>query len=318
MVNCNESSPKYFLLQGLSDDPQLQRFIFFSFLAIYLLTLVGNAAILTTIKLSVNLSTPMYYFVSHLSFLDMCYTTVTIPNMLENLLLGSRVISYSACFVQLFLFISFGQSESFLLAVMAFDRYAAICLPLRYMDIITHRICLQLVVSTWLASLLNATLHTSLASRLSYCSSHEISHFFCDITPLLKISCESTLINEIVIYVAGVFVVLMPFLCILLSYVHIIIAILMIPSSTGRQKTFSTCSSHLVVVCMFYGTIILMYMRPASHSQEHDKVFAVIYTFITPLLNPFIYGVKNREIKESFKRIFRKDNCNLGSRCISC
>ncbi|XP_053308403.1 olfactory receptor 1361-like [Spea bombifrons] len=302
MENDNESSSRYFRLQGLSGNPQIQAFMFFLFLIIYLLTLVGNSAIVASLQLNPNLCSPMYFFLGQLSFLDMCYVTVTIPKMLDNLLLGSQVISYSGCFTQLFFFISFGQSESFLLAVMAYDRYAAICHPLHYADIISQRVCIQLTVFSWLTGVLNSVLHTGLAARLSFCSSHEISHFFCDITPLLRISCVSTFVNEVVIFVAGIFVVFTPFLCILVSYVHIIIAILMIPSAKGRQKTFSTCSSHLGVVCMFYGTILLMYMRPVSYAQDHDKIFAVLYTFITPLLNPFIYGLRNREIKETFKK----------------
>uniref|UniRef100_A0A8C5PGQ1 Olfactory receptor n=1 Tax=Leptobrachium leishanense TaxID=445787 RepID=A0A8C5PGQ1_9ANUR len=274
------------------------------FSVFYASTLIGNVLIIITTTVNTQLHTPMYFFLSNLSFLEILYISVTIPKMLINVL--SQKISYGACFAQLFLFISFGQCESFLLALMAFDRYAAICQPLRYMDIITQRLCFQLVFFTWFASFLNSTLHTGLASRLLFCASHEISHFFCDITPLLKISCMSTFINELVIFVAGVFVVLAPFLCILVSYVYIIIAILMISTSKGRQKTFSTCISHLAVVCIFYGTILLMYMRPASYSQDYNKIFAVIYTFITPLLNPFIYGLKNKDIKDSFKKVFRK------------
>ncbi|XP_053546983.1 olfactory receptor 1361-like [Bombina bombina] len=310
MEQVNKSSVTYFLLQGLSDIPQVQLFLFISFLIIYLLTLFGNFAIVTIIYFDCKLYTPMYILLSHLSFLDICYTTVTIPKMLMNLILGSRVISYNACFTQLFFFISFGQSESFLLAVMAYDRYAAICHPLHYMDIMTHKICTILTGFSWFTGFLNSALHTGLATRLSFCSSNKVSHFFCDITPLLKLSCVNTFINEVVIFVAGVFVVFTPFLCIIISYIYIISSILKIPSVTGRYKTFSTCSSHLTVVCMFYGTVLLMYMRPSSYAQDHDKVFSVIYTFITPLLNPFIYGLRNREIKDSLKKTIQTDYYN--------
>ncbi|XP_056397773.1 olfactory receptor 1020-like [Hyla sarda] len=301
----------YFVLQGLSDVPQVQYFIFVTFSLIYLLTLLGNSALITTIRMDRSLSNaPMFLFLSHLSFLDMCYTTVTLPKMLLSLLLGNRTISYIDCFLQLFFFISFGQSESFLLAVMAYDRYMAICHPLHYIDIVTKRLCSYLTMLSWFFGFVNSALHTGLAARLTFCSSNQIDHFFCDITPLLKISCVDTLLNEIVIFVAGVFVVLAPFLSILISYVYIIGAILRIPSATGRHKTFSTCSSHLTVVCMFYCTVLLMYMRPASYSQNYDKIFALLYTFITPLLNPFIYGLKSREVKQVIKKVFKKKYYN--------
>ncbi|KAM5140396.1 olfactory receptor 1f45-like [Mantella aurantiaca] len=306
----NTSSGTYFVLQALSDNLQIQWFVFVSFSTIYLLILLGNSAIVTAVHLDSSLAgAPMYMFLGHLSFLDMCYTTVTFPKMLVGLLLDDQTISYAGCFTQLFFFISFGQTESFLLAVMAYDRYVAICCPLHYVDKITRWFCFCLTMLSWFSGFLNSALHTGLAARLSFCSSNQIGHFFCDITPLLKISCVSTALNEIVIYVAGVFVVLTPFLCILLSYVYIILAILRIPSAKGRHKTFSTCSSHLSVVCMFYGTVLLMYMRPASYSGERDKMFALLYTFITPLLNPFIYGLKSTEVMEAFKKISRKGIC---------
>ncbi|XP_075045771.1 olfactory receptor 1f45-like [Mixophyes fleayi] len=309
----NKSSATYFVLQGLSDVPEIQLFLFFSFSTIYFLTLLGNSAIVTAVHGDRSLaSVPMYTFLSHLSFLDMCYTTVTFPKMLLTLILGDKTISYTGCFTQLFFFISFGQSESFLLAVMAYDRYVAICCPLHYMDIVTQRFSVYLTVFSWSAGFLNSALHTGLAARLTFCSPREIGHFFCDITPLLKLSCVSTMLNEIVIYAAGVFVVLTPFICILVSYVYIIHVILNIPSAKGRHKTFSTCSSHLTVVCMFYGTVLLMYMRPSSYAQAHDKIFALLYTFITPLLNPFIYGLRSAEVKEAFKKMRKKDTCCKG------
>ncbi|OCT72853.1 olfactory receptor 1361 [Xenopus laevis] len=303
MESDNRSTAKYFFLQGLTNSPQVQFLLFFPILAMYLLTMLGNSIIVNIIHLDLKLYTPMYFLMGHLAFIDMCYVTVITPKMLGNLLLNSQLISYNGCFTQLFFFISFGQSESFLLAVMAYDRYAAICHPLHYMDLISRRSCLCLIVFCWIAGFLNSALHTGLAARLPFCSSHQISHFFCDITPLLKLSCASTFINEVVILVAGVFVVLTPFLCILISYVFIVKTIMSIPSTTGRHKTFSTCSSHLTVVCMFYGTILLLYMLPASLSQDHNKAFAVIYTLITPFLNPFIYALRNTEIRGSFKKI---------------
>ncbi|XP_073457259.1 olfactory receptor 1F1-like [Aquarana catesbeiana] len=306
----NASSGTYFVLQALSENPHTQWFVFISFSTVYLLIFLGNSAIVTAVNLDGHLAgSPMYMLLGHLSFLDMCYTTVTFPKMLVGLLLGDQTISHDGCFAQLFFFISFGQTESFLLAVMAYDRYVAICCPLHYVERITSWFCNRSTSLSWFSGFLNSALHTGLAARLSFCSSNHIDHFFCDITPLLKISCVSTALNEIVIYIAGVFVVLTPFLCILLSYVYIILAILRIPSSNGRHKTFSTCSSHLTVVCLFYGTVLLMYMRPASYSGEHDKMFALLYTFVTPLLNPFIYGLKNEEIKGAFKKIGRKSSC---------
>ncbi|KAM3921497.1 olfactory receptor 1f45-like [Leptodactylus fuscus] len=306
----NFTSVTYFVLQGLSGVPQIQSFLCVLFFLIYLLTLLGNSIIVVTILLDNTLSNaPMFMFLSHLSILDMCYTTVTLPKMLSTLLLSDRSISYTGCFLQLFFFISFGQSESFLLAVMAYDRYTAICYPLYYMDIVTKRVCVSLTVFSWFSGFLNSALHTGLATRLTFCSSNQIDHFFCDITPLLKISCVSTLLNEVVIYVAGVFVVFTPFLCILVSYVYIIHAILKIPSATGQHKTFSTCSSHLTVVCMFYCTVLLMYMRPASYTQDYDKIFALLYMFVTPLLNPFIYGLRSKEVKKAFKKVLKMNYC---------
>ncbi|KAG8568522.1 hypothetical protein GDO81_014042 [Engystomops pustulosus] len=297
----------YFVLQGISDVPQIQTFLFVAFFSIYSLILLGNATILFAIHIDSALSSaPMFMFLSHLSFLDICYTTVIFPKMFLTLL-GNRSISYAGCFMQLFFFISFGQSESFLLAVMAYDRYIAICYPLYYVDVVTKRVYSYLTIFSWFTGFLNSALHTGLASRLTFCSSNQISHFFCDITPLLKLSCMSTLLNEIAIYVSGIFVVFMPFLCILVSYVYIIRAILRIQSAIGRHKTFSTCSSHLTVVCMFYCTVLLMYMRPSSYSLHNDKIFSLLYTFITPLLNPFIYGVRSREVKQVLKRTFKKN-----------
>ncbi|KAG8447339.1 hypothetical protein GDO86_014707 [Hymenochirus boettgeri] len=256
-----------------------------------------------------HLSAPMYIFLGNLSFVDICLTLVTVPQMLRNFLmdLDKRVILFGGCMAQIYFFLTFANVEDFLLAVMAYDRYVAICHPLHYGMIMNKRVCLKLISGCWLLSTANAILHTTLTSRLVFCRSNQIDHFLCDMVPLFKLSCSDTSINELVIFTEGSVVVAGPFLFILASYIRIISAILKIDSTGGRTKVFSTCSSHLTVVTFYFGTILFMYFRPSSmYSLTKDRIASVMYTILAPMLNPFIYSLRNKDVKEASNRLLGK------------
>nr|XP_033780561.1 olfactory receptor 1102-like isoform X2 [Geotrypetes seraphini]XP_033780562.1 olfactory receptor 1102-like isoform X2 [Geotrypetes seraphini] len=254
-----------------------------------------------------RLHTAMYFFLSNLSVVDTCYSSVIAPKMLVGFFVKRTAISFSGCATQLYFFVTFGTTECFLLAAMAYDRYVAICNPLLYVVIMSKRLCLQLVVSSYIGGLLHAMIHAVATFHLPFCKSNEIGHFFCDVPPLLKISCISTEINEILLFTFTGSITLGCLIVILVSYLYILASILKISSGEGRQKTFSTCASHITAVIIFYGTIAFMYLRPSSsYSVEQDKVVAVFYTLVIPMLNPLIYSVRNKDVKGSIKNIFTK------------
>nr|XP_033817926.1 olfactory receptor 1361-like [Geotrypetes seraphini] len=300
----NQSGPSEFLLLGFSGFHHQQLVLFTFFLVMYTMALVGNLSIVTTIWLDPRLQSPMYFFLGNLSLIDACFTSVTMPKLLSTLLTGDTSISFCGCFCQMFFFDLLGVNEAFLLTIMAYDRYVAICVPLRYTALVSQRICAVLVATSCSASVLHSLLHTVTISHLSYCGRQHIHHFFCDATALLKISCSDTSASELVIFIEGSLLVMGPFLFILSSYVAILTVILKIHSAEGRKKAFSTCSSHLIVVTLFYGTVIFIYIRPSSsYSDNYDKIVSVMYSVVTPMLNPFIYSLRNTEVKEALRKV---------------
>ncbi|XP_049635827.1 olfactory receptor 1020-like [Suncus etruscus] len=301
----NHTTVIEFILLGFRDHPELQWILFVVFLIIYMITLFGNLGMILLIKIDSHLHTPMYFFLSNLSLVDFCYSTVIVPNMLVNFWVKNPVISFNGCATQFFFFGSFAGIEGFLLAVMAYDRYVAICKPLLYTVTMSPQINVLLVLATYFAGFVNAAIHTALTFQLSFCGSNIINHFFCDTPPLLKLSCSDTHVNEIVIFAFASFNELSCLLTILISYLYILIAILRIRSAEGRHKAFSTCASHLMAVTIFFGTILFMYLRPSSsYSMDQDKVVSVFYTVVIPMLNPLIYSLRNKEVKASFRKLF--------------
>ncbi|XP_069089385.1 olfactory receptor 5V1-like [Pleurodeles waltl] len=313
MDNANQTLVTEFILLGLSSIPEVEGLFFMIVLLIYMTTLTGNILIITVIHLDARLHTGMYYFISNLSFLDCCYSTVTVPKMLADLLAERKTISFTACMIQLYFFISLVSIECLLLAAMAYDRYIAICHPLHYNSIMDHRTCSWLAAGLWVGGYFYSSVHVILMSRLSFCRSNEIQHFFCDIPPLLKLSCSNTFINILVILTLGWFVGFGALLIKIVSYAFIITTILNIKSSKGRTKAFSTCASHLTVVIIFYGVLIFTYFRPTTTNSFYiDRFVSVVYTVLTPMVNPMIYSLRNTEVKKAVKkaisRIQKKPN----------
>ncbi|XP_006863320.1 PREDICTED: olfactory receptor 1E2-like [Chrysochloris asiatica] len=307
MSGKNQTIISEFILLGLPIDPEQQNLFYALFLAMYLTTDLGNLIIIILICFDSHLHTPMYLFLSNLSFSDLCFSSVTMPKLLQNMQSQVPSIPYAGCLTQMYFFQFFGGLESFLLVVMAYDRYVAICFPLHYTAIMSPQCCLSLVALSWVLSTFQAVLQTLLAARLSFCTDNVIPHFFCDLSALLKLACSDTQVNELVIFIMVGFILIFPFLFIIISYVRIVSSILKVPSSRGICKAFSTCGSHLSVVSLFYGTIIVLYLFPsADNSPIKETVMAVMYTMVTPMLNPFIYSLRNRDMKGALGRVFCK------------
>ncbi|XP_069488870.1 olfactory receptor 5V1-like [Ambystoma mexicanum] len=304
-----------FILVGLSSNPQHQIPLFVAFLIFYIINLLGNTLMIVIISMYNGLHSPMYYFLRNLSFVDICFTSSTVPKMLIDFLSEVKSISFAGCVAQMYSFISLGGVECILLAVMSLDRYVAVCKPLHYTAIMNERVCILLAAICWVAGLLNSLAHTVFTFQLPFCKSNLINHFFCDIPPLLALSCTDTHINVIVVYAAGGSVIVGSFLLTLLSYFFIISAILKIQTSEGRQKAFSTCLSHLAVVSLFFGTGVFTYIRPTStYSLEQDRVIPVLYGVVTPMLNPIIYSLRNKEVHSILKAaIQRMKKPNIGA-----
>ncbi|XP_029437532.1 olfactory receptor 5B21-like [Rhinatrema bivittatum] len=296
-----------FIILGLSDNPQLQTPLFLVFLLIYLITLLGNLVIITVTCADHRLHNPMYFFLSNLSLTDICCSATIIPKLLEIFLSGDKTISYAGCMVQLYFFMGFACFEIFLLTAMAYDRYAAVCDPLHYSLIMNQRVCVLLVAASWITSFLNSMTFTVFIIRLSFCDSNVIDHFFCELLPLLKLSCTDTAGPENIMFVDATLIALPAFLVTLTSYTYIISTILRIRSAEGKRKAFSTCSSHLTVISMYYLSLFCMYMRPTSmYSQVQGKILSVLYTAITPMLNPIIYSLRNKEVKNAWRKVLGK------------
>uniref|UniRef100_A0A8C6CR69 Olfactory receptor n=1 Tax=Moschus moschiferus TaxID=68415 RepID=A0A8C6CR69_MOSMO len=301
----NQTTVTHFILIGLSDLPEVRYPLFMVFTIIYQVTLGGNGAILLAIGTEKKLHTPMYYFLANLSLLDIFCPSVTVPKMLENLLTEKHSISYIGCALQLYFLVALVGTEVFLLSVMAYDRYVAICFPLRYTLIITKVRCVQLTAGTWTAGLLNSLLHTVSMFRLSFCKSNQVNQYYCDIPPVLVLSCSSTYVTEMLILVEGGVLGISSFLVTFISYFYIVSTILKIQSTGGKHKAFSTCASHLLVVCLFGGTTVFTYVRPYSsqHFPARDRLISMLYGIITPMLNPVIYSLRNTEVKGALRRV---------------
>ncbi|XP_073457464.1 olfactory receptor 1L4-like [Aquarana catesbeiana] len=309
MTNLSTDLPTTdFILVGFSDYVKQPIVLFPVFFAIYTLSILGNLLLISVTIISPRLQSPMYFFLSNLSLVDMSLTTVVVPRLLLNLLLNQKNISFPECIAQVYFFIAFAGVECFILSSMAYDRYIAVCKPLYYITIMNRKLSLQLALASWIINFVNSILHTLLISRLSFCGPRLVQHFFCDLLPLFKLSCSDTSVNQLVIFTEGFMIVALPFLVTLISYIYIIWTILKIPSSTGRKTAFSTCSAHLTVVTLFYGTMICVYFRPSfAYSLVYDKLAAVLYTVFTPMLNPFIYSLRNKDVKITFKKLIHSN-----------
>ncbi|XP_046500364.1 olfactory receptor 5B12-like [Equus quagga] len=311
MENISEATE--FILVGLTDAQEMQVLLFIVFTLIYFITLVGNLGMIMLILLGSQLHTPMYFFLSNLSLVDCVYASAVTPKVIVGFLTGANIISYNACAAQMFFFAAFAISENFLLASMAFDRHAAVCKPLHYTTTMTNTVCTLLVTSSYICGLLQSSIHVAFTFHLFFCRSNVINHFFCDILPLLALSCSDTHTNEIVLFTLAASSIFFTLLVILNSYMFIFIAILRMHSAEGQKKAFSTCASHLTTVSIFYGTIIFMYLQPSSnHSMDTDKMASVFYTMVIPMLNPLVYSLRNKEVKSAFKKVVGKAKSSLG------
>ncbi|XP_075131943.1 olfactory receptor 5AR1-like [Leptodactylus fuscus] len=296
----NETLVTEFVLSGLSSDPNLRLPLFLLCLLVYMLTVLGNLMIIVLIIITPRLHTPMYFFLMNLSFVDVLYSSSITPNIMANILSENKTISILGCAIQFFLFTDLASTEAMLLAVMAYDRYAAICKPLYYTILINKVTCIRLVCSVYIAGCINALIHTCAAFSLPFCHSNKINHFFCDINPILKLSCKETYINEILAYVVAGSIEVGSFLCILISYTYIIFALFKIASSGSRIKSLSTCVSHFTCVALFYCPVFFMYLRPNSaYAVDQDWIMSVFYTVIIPMLNPMIYSFRNQDVKQA-------------------
>ncbi|XP_030042524.1 olfactory receptor 1509-like [Microcaecilia unicolor] len=312
MADKNGTKVTEFTLLGLSQTPELQIVFFVVFLTLYLLTISGNLLIMVTVHVDPRLHSPMYFFLSNLSFLDLCYATVTVPRSLVDFLSRSKTISFNECITQLFFLHFFAGTECFLLTLMAYDRYVAICNPLRYTTVMNRRVCFQLVASTWLASFAHSFTQALLTFQLPFCGPSKINHFFCDVHPLSVLACSSVFIIEVVMIANSGMISVSCFVILLASYTGILSTILKIRSADGRRKAFSTCASHLTVVTLFFAPCVFMYMRP-SMTFPADKVVSVFYTVVTPLLNPIIYTLRNEEVKTAIKRLRGRTSNSQGA-----
>ncbi|XP_063788271.1 olfactory receptor 2D2-like [Pseudophryne corroboree] len=293
-----------FILLGLSSEPMTQVILFYVFLPVYMVILFGNISIITLILSDVCLHTPMYFFLCNLSFLDLCYSSSTVPRMLKDLISGKKTISYAECATQMYLSLSLGATECILLVIMAYDRYVAICYPLHYTTIMSKMVCVRLAIGTWLCGFLLSISHVTLTLNVNLCNNNEINNFFCEVPEILSLGCENILFVEFFIFIAGVIVLMIPLTFIVISYSQIILCIIKIKSSAGQRKAFSTCGSHILVVTMFYGSAMAAYMKPYSRSAaETDKFIAIFYIIITPMLNPLIYSLRNNDVKSAFLKL---------------
>ncbi|XP_046538399.1 olfactory receptor 13C7-like [Equus quagga] len=314
MDRSNQTSPMVgFILLGLSAHPGLEKMFFVLILLMYLVVLLGNVVLMLVTTLDSHLHMPMYFFLGNLSFLDICYTTSSVPLILNSFLTPRKTISFSGCAVQMFLSFAMGATECVLLSMMAFDRYVAICNPLRYPVIMSKAAYVPMAISSWAAGLTTSVVQTSQAMRLPFCGDNIINHFTCEILAVLKLACADISINVISMVVANVIFLAIPVLFIFVSYMFIIATILRIPSAEGRKKAFSTCSAHLTVVVVFYGTILFMYGKPkakdplgADKQDLSDKLISLFYGVVTPMLNPIIYSLRNKDVKAAMKKLIHQ------------
>ncbi|VTJ85363.1 Hypothetical predicted protein [Marmota monax] len=309
MTEENHSTVTEFILVGLTDKSELQLPLFLLFLGIYVFTVVGNLGMIILIGLSSQLHTPMYYLLSSLSFIDLCQSTVITPKMLVNFVMEKNTISFAECMTQLYFFAAFAIAECHMLAAMAYDRYVAICNPLLYNVTMSIQVCFWLLIGVCSMGLMGATAHTTCMLRVLFCKNDIINHYFCDVLPLLELSCSSTFVNEVVVLCSSAFNIFAPVLSILSSYIFVIASILRIRSTEGRYKAFSTCSSHISAVGLFFGSVTFMYLQPSSvNSMDQGKVSSIFYTIIVPMLNPLIYSLRNKDVKVALNNLVKRRN----------
>ncbi|XP_017495438.2 olfactory receptor 8H1-like [Manis javanica] len=309
MCRRNTTQVTDFILLGLTDSPEVQLVLFLLFLLIYLITVLGNVGMVLVIRLDIQLHTPMYFFLSHLSFLDLTYSTVITPKTLHNLLTSTKYISYMSCFTQMYIFVLLGASECILLSSMAYDRYVAICNPLHYPVVMSKRLCCSFILGSYFVGFMDSTVNVLYMSRLDFCGSNVIRHFFCDPSPILALSCTNTHEVEMMLFIGAGSTLLVSLITISVSYVSILSTILKITSTSGKRKAFSTCASHLLGVTTFHGTLMFAYLKPSkSYSLGKDKVASVFYAIVIPMLNPLIYSLRNKEVKNALIRIMQKDS----------
>ncbi|XP_077655179.1 olfactory receptor 6C2-like [Urocitellus parryii] len=303
----NHTAITTFILLGLTDDPKLQVLLFIFLLLTYMLSVTGNLTIITLTLVDPHLKTPMYFFLRNFSFLEVSFTTVCIPRFMYSLSTGDNTVTYNACVSQVFFVFLFGTTEFFLLAAMSYDRYVAICKPLHYMTIMNNRVCTSLVLSCWVAGLMIIVPPLSVGLQLEFCDSNAIDHFSCDASPLLKISCSDTWILEQMVIIVAVFALIITLVFVVLSYTYIIRNILRLPSVQQRKKAFSTCSSHMIVLSITYGSCIFIYIKPSAKEEVSiNKGISVLTTSVAPLLNPFIYTLRNKQVKHAFNDSIKK------------
>uniref|UniRef100_A0A8C2LKV4 Olfactory receptor n=1 Tax=Cricetulus griseus TaxID=10029 RepID=A0A8C2LKV4_CRIGR len=307
MSEGNHSRVTEFILTGLTNKPELKLPLFLLFLGIYLLTVLGNLGMIILILLSSHLHTPMYFFLSSLSFIDLCYSTVITPKMLVNFVKEKNVISYQECVTQLYFFLAFVISECHMLSAMAYDRYVAICNPLLYNVTMSYQVCSWVIGMVYGIGIIEATVHTACMLQVHFCNVNVVNHYFCDLLPLLQLSCSSTFVNEVVLLCLSTFNFCVPTLTILSSYSFIIARIVRMKSTESRFKAFSTCSSHISAVAIFFGSLGFMYLQPSSiHSNNQGKVSSVFYTTVVPMLNPLIYSLRNKDVKLALNKLLQK------------
>ncbi|KAL2806578.1 olfactory receptor 2D2, partial [Daubentonia madagascariensis] len=307
MRETNQTQVTEFLLLGLSNDPHTQHLLFFLFLGVYLVTVLGNLLLMSLVHIDPQLHTPMYFFLCNLSLADLCFSTNIVPQALVHLLSQKKVISFTRCTAQLLLFLIFGCTQCALLAVMSYDRYVAICSPLHYSSIMTWKVCVQLAVGSWTSGILVSVVDSTFTLRLPYRGSNSIAHFFCEAPALLILASTDASTSEMAIFLMGVVILLIPVSLILVSYGHIVVTVVKMKSAVGRLKAFSTCGSHLMVVILFYGSAIITYMTPKS-SKEQEKLVSVFYAVVAPMLNPLIYSLRNKDVKGALRKVATR-NC---------
>ncbi|XP_006875802.1 PREDICTED: olfactory receptor 5AK2-like [Chrysochloris asiatica] len=307
MIQLNGTEVTEFFLLGFSGQHKFRYVLFIVFLVIYVTTMVSNIGMILLIKTNSRLQTPMYFFLQHLAFVDICYTSAITPKMMQNFIVQNKSISFIGCVIQLLVYATFATSDCYLLAAMAVDRYVAICKPLQYPIVMARTVCIQLVVGSYVMGSLNASVHTGFTFSLSFCKSNVINHFFCDVPPILSLSCSNININIMLLLVFVGYNLTFTIMVVIFSYVYIIGAILKMSSAAGRKKAFSTCASHLTAVTIFYGTVCYMYLQPHSNnSEENMKVASTFYGIVIPMLNPLIYSLRNKEVKEALKIVVKK------------
>uniref|UniRef100_G1TU84 Olfactory receptor n=1 Tax=Oryctolagus cuniculus TaxID=9986 RepID=G1TU84_RABIT len=310
MAPRNGSLVTEFTLKGLTDQPALQLPLFFLFLLMYVVTVLGNLSLVTLIGLHSHLHTPMYFFIFNLSFIDLCYSSVFTPKMLVNFVSEKNIISYTGCMVQLYFFLFFVISECYVLTSMAYDRYVAICNPLLYTVVMSPKVCFSLMLGSYLMAFSGAMAHTGCMLRLTFCDANTINHYLCDILPVMQLSCTSTYVNELVVFIVVGINIIVPSLTILLSYGFILSSIFQINSTEGRSKAFSTCSSHIIAVSLFFGSGAIMYLKPSSATtMDLGKISSVFYTNVIPMMNPLIYSLRNKDVKTALRKTFLRVKC---------